>query len=540
MALYAAVIVFIGLHCGNAFDNRLSADLVNAIGGEEVPTNIENIEENMWPTFQALPKNMYGRLDLSHVGYAVQRHFAAFSDGGSGRRLSGLFGSEGLGLAGVSLPRAGSNFGGNNNDTRLTQLLAEVAAALGRSARGFSVGEVARIIAILERHVSHETESRVTQAHESLNSSKSEDVSEQEFVAVVGNYLKASYRDISEVDVADAARSAVQSVNFHRRHEANPFVPGGQERYSFEKVREGADIAVAFVSEARNQACAARRAWLQNLSEPGTGRVALGKLYASAGSEQMEGPSALRDLGVVEDDGAVAATLGSSPRLLIADYMLLPTSCPFRGETYSICCVSECADMVQVLEAKVQAPVASPDRVLRIVNEFLHLLSETPRVLPPQLTRQLNRIAKTSGGDIPLHSDAFVEWLHYAFPNECPLRHPQPLKPAAAVASDAEAAKKLTQAVIVPYTWGRMLADYAAGRGRGGSVAPTATDSNEKSPLGAVSAPRFTLPPMFIAPADFGRMAVCGLLGFAMLRASLAHWREAARAKAALDGSGNK
>merc|ERR1719229_943152 len=45
-----------------------------------------------------------------------------------------------------------------------------------------------------------------------------------------------------------------------------------------------------------------------------------------------------------------------------------------------------------------------------------------PRVLPPYLVQRLDGIAGLHGGRVPLHSRLFAEWLHHAYPRECP--HP--------------------------------------------------------------------------------------------------------------------
>merc|ERR1719382_1325601 len=40
--------------------------------------------------------------------------------------------------------------------------------------------------------------------------------------------------------------------------------------------------------------------------------------------------------------------------------------------------------------------------------------------LPNSLRDQLNRIADANSGQVPLHGRLFSQWLHFAFPRECP------------------------------------------------------------------------------------------------------------------------
>jgi len=43
--------------------------------------------------------------------------------------------------------------------------------------------------------------------------------------------------------------------------------------------------------------------------------------------------------------------------------------------------------------------------------------------LDDSLRSQLQRIANTHSGKVPLHGRLFAQWLHYAFPRECPFPH---------------------------------------------------------------------------------------------------------------------
>merc|ERR1719235_2691808 len=47
---------------------------------------------------------------------------------------------------------------------------------------------------------------------------------------------------------------------------------------------------------------------------------------------------------------------------------------------------------------------------------------ETPH-LSASLRRQLEEIASAHGGKVPIHGRLFAQWLHYAFPRECPFPH---------------------------------------------------------------------------------------------------------------------
>merc|ERR1712190_604840 len=48
---------------------------------------------------------------------------------------------------------------------------------------------------------------------------------------------------------------------------------------------------------------------------------------------------------------------------------------------------------------------------------------QAPRDLNAPLLYRLNEIAEGHGGTVPLHGRLFAQWMHHAFPRECPFPH---------------------------------------------------------------------------------------------------------------------
>jgi len=46
-----------------------------------------------------------------------------------------------------------------------------------------------------------------------------------------------------------------------------------------------------------------------------------------------------------------------------------------------------------------------------------------PRELSANLLRRLDDIAMSHNGDVPLHGRLFAQWMHHAYPLECPFPH---------------------------------------------------------------------------------------------------------------------
>merc|ERR1719190_264763 len=71
------------------------------------------------------------------------------------------------------------------------------------------------------------------------------------------------------------------------------------------------------------------------------------------------------------------------------------------------------------IEIMVQEPTSSPEELILIVANLSSPSVEGPRELPPELVEKLYTIAYEDG-NVALHSRMFAEWLHYAFPADCP------------------------------------------------------------------------------------------------------------------------
>lgn len=186
-----------------------------------------------------------------------------------------------------------------------------------------------------------------------------------------------------------------------------------------------------------------------DLDPKGLGRIQLGTFYSQpkeATYQFTESTEYLRKIGALDE------TVPSSPKVLIANYLLGPSNCIASSTYYSICCLSECESVMNELEANVHAPTTSPERLIGIVSNISSSSVDAPRVLDKDLRTKLHAIAERHDGEVPLHGRLFAQWLHYAFPNECPF--PQiaestfALTPSAwldkkAVASDDEIQKHI-------------------------------------------------------------------------------------------------
>merc|ERR550537_1584780 len=84
--------------------------------------------------------------------------------------------------------------------------------------------------------------------------------------------------------------------------------------------------------------------------------------------------------------------------------------------------MDECEGLMGNLEQKIAAPEATSHQIAAIVST-LSSSTVAPRKLPQTLLDRLGEIAATHGGTVPLHGRLFAQWMHHAFPRECPFPH---------------------------------------------------------------------------------------------------------------------
>ena len=78
---------------------------------------------------------------------------------------------------------------------------------------------------------------------------------------------------------------------------------------------------------------------------------------------------------------------------------------------------------MQHLETDVSAPSASPARIAETVSLLQSDTVDAPRNLSSALLTRLQEIADVHAGTVPLHGRLFAQWMHHAYPRECPFPH---------------------------------------------------------------------------------------------------------------------
>jgi len=167
--------------------------------------------------------------------------------------------------------------------------------------------------------------------------------------------------------------------------------------------------------------CVTMKQQLAEMDRTNTGRVKLSDFYGTgldADWRFAESESYLRELGALDES---SPWLGK--QVIIPNYLLTAGNCIVSTPHYLICCQNECEGLLREVEEGIGNSVADPQELLRIVGNLTSSSMEETVQLSRGLVEQLHIVAKTHGGVVPLHGRLFAQWLHYAFPRECPFPH---------------------------------------------------------------------------------------------------------------------
>jgi hypothetical protein len=374
---------------------------------------LARLEAALKPLFDSLPKNEHGNLGHSPVRYALHRIFVQRH----GWYIKGL-----------------EPDGDNWNTTSPAGVLKDKVssyveelfeARLG--GRGFNLHDTAVLAATLEHLIHDESQGRLTKAYELKKISANTEITRAQADSVLDEYMK--YHLLSD-DMASKVSEKEMKEIFPGWAETQQFVR--DIRSEIERTSTSGKMSFAAMTHVveevgerfghfQNAECSAMKTKLVGMGDGGIGRVPLANFYQTSIDgdtfEFQESESYLRELGALDD------TDPSHPSVIIPNYIQSATNCIASESLYSVCCLNECEQLMSHLEQDIDAPDAEPSRIAAIVASLPSSTVEAPRNLSPTLLQKLDDAAATHGGTVQLHGRLFGQWMHHAFPRECPFPH---------------------------------------------------------------------------------------------------------------------
>ena len=153
---------------------------------------------------------------------------------------------------------------------------------------------------------------------------------------------------------------------------------------------------------------------LQSLEAECPGHISLRQFYSSHLHQNKwqftESLQYLRSLGALEE------SVQGNPRLISTNYVLGANNCVSTSQFYSQCCLNQCDGYLRKLEKAVVMPEVAAGDLQAAITAIL----PEPEGASTDLAQKLQEISQNSGGKVALHGRPFAEWLHHAYPRECP------------------------------------------------------------------------------------------------------------------------
>jgi hypothetical protein len=352
--------------------------------------------------------------------------------------LHRFFSRQGLVVKGID-PAAGAW-----NDTSPVGLLRDQVPAYVEGSleerladKGYGLHELAMITATLQHLFSTEAIKRLEAAYELVERPIMDVVGPEEIFEILDKYMAiyilegVSERNEDAVqrvplvhqyypgwhDTQTWLHDARRNMAFAQRNTINPFI-------SLEL--DFAD-ALDIVEEVNEQygvfqdfECQELKEKLLDIEHGSTGRVRLADFYHKAldGHWQFsENVEYLREAGSLDESDP------DDPRVIMTNYLYSKGNCVAKSSYYSVCCINQCESLLEHVERKLQASFATPQELATIVSHISSSTVPAPRNLSLSLMTRLEQVAATNGGTVPVHGRLFMQWMHFAYPRECPYPH---------------------------------------------------------------------------------------------------------------------
>merc|ERR1719330_622857 len=205
--------------------------------------------------------------------------------------------------------------------------------------------------------------------------------------------------------------------DFMQRDNLNPFMR--QHRSFDEHVPFLQEFAHDYGSY-QNLECHKLKNQLVEMEDEGTGRVPLSRFYRGGLNGDWtfaESVDFLRSMGALDE------TNPKRMSVVIPNWIQSPSNCFAGSSFYSVCCFDECEDLLRHVEEEVRGPTALPSQIAGLVSSLHSETVHAPRNLSGVLLSRLEQIAELHKGKVPLHGRLFAQWMHHAYPRECPFPH---------------------------------------------------------------------------------------------------------------------
>jgi hypothetical protein len=398
----------------------LLEEVEGTLGLGSAKNRLRLLEATLKPMYDALPKNEHGNLGHATVRYALHRLFIM---------------RHGWNIKGLGRHAEGSNItspAGVLKDQVPSYIQDSFEKRLGD--RGLGLHELAVMASTLEHLIHREAVGKLGAVYNIFRILPTTKVSETRANELLDTYMMSF---ILGENVGNLTLSDVRALNaempelflawretqeFHRRIRSNitHATEARSSMYEFSSLAKVAEVIGEEYGSFQNFECIQLKETLMKMEFAGNGRVKLADFYKPAlggGWQFQENVGYLRQLGALDESDP------NSLSVIIANYLHSQTNCIASSGYYSVCCIDDCESLLGHLEEKISAPEATARTILTLVESMSSSTVNSSRKLSDNLLKYLDDIAALHGGKVPLHGRLFAQWMHHAYPRECPYPH---------------------------------------------------------------------------------------------------------------------
>jgi hypothetical protein len=414
-------------------DLQTAMEEVLGCGGDRIrQERLTEIENDILPMWRTMPSNAHGRLDWRSLRYVAHRYFMQQSS----LLIKGLEPSRALGESEVGAAQILSQQVPEHVDIMLGGHHAE---------KGYSLDEAVSFLAALEQLIFDSETHLLEKVYVTQGVQQQHSIGKQQIRQLLEAYLVhwmmgtdeegirilLGNRTILEEnfphwdDLKGFIDGRVRSLDFERAQ--SPKAGFGKAlmdgRYSFDDTHEVVGGITRTFQHYWESECASMKHQLVEMDRDGNGRVSLSDFYGTGMDQDWrfgESEDYLRQLGVLDETSP-----WRGKQVIIPNYLQAASNCIVSTSHYLVCCMNECEGLLGEIEVQIGKPTASPEQILDIVANLSSSSSQddAPPNLDNGLAAQLRSVAESHGGQVPIHGRLFAQWLHYAFPRECPFPH---------------------------------------------------------------------------------------------------------------------
>jgi hypothetical protein len=383
---------------------------------------LQHFEDELRPMYTSLPKNENGLLDPPAVRYALHRYFVH-------KHGWNVVGLDPLGQSWNTTDAAGA---GKGKVPAYVQGLLEKR----QQGKGMPLHDVAAFAATMLDFVHNEALADVMDLYKALELETDGPVTQAQADRVVQGYI---------LQILDGNMTVESDADVDKmEHNLNEWFPDypdfvmwaedARKTKSFERLQTSLvpqdtslDGVIADVNTLNDHLfqyqdieCRRIKAGMMDLQHGDSGRVLLADFYAAGLKGEflfVEHPQWLRNNGAIDD------TDPNHPSVIISNFLISKANCLTETSFHSVCCMDECQGLLSHLESAIAAPVATPARIAELIAGLPSDTIDAPRNLSSALMSRLGEISDLHDGHIPLHGRLFAQWMHHAYPLECPYPH---------------------------------------------------------------------------------------------------------------------